>query len=130
MQEVANILGVALNEDFRLVGFDNNISSESYRLTDEGLLLVRSNGTTVNASSLLVEILQGNYSVVKNWLPTEGEAYYTVGFGQEDGVMLRQWLNIEADRIRYNRGLVFGTHKEAKDCADKMLARKDINYGK
>lgn len=130
MQEVANILGVALNENFKLVNSDDNLSPESYRLTNEGLLFIRSNGSTVNASSLLTEIIQGKYSIIKNWLPVEGEKYYSVNFGHEDCVMTRQWLGIETDRIRYSRGLVFRTWEEAKNCANNMLARKDNNYGK
>lgn len=130
MQEVANILGVTLNENFKLVNSDNNLSPESYRLTDEGLLFVRSNGSTVNASSLLTEILQGKYSVVKNWLPSLEEDYFSIDFSLEDGVIALSWFDIEADRIRYNRGLVFKTWQEAKDCVNNMLARKDSYYEK
>lgn len=130
MQEVANILGVALNENFKLVNADNDLSSESYRLTNEGLLFVRSNGSTVNASSLLTEILQGKYSIVKNWLPNKEENYFSVDFSLEDGVISLSWFDTDSDMTRYNRGLVFKTWQEAKNCVGNMLVRKDNSYGK
>ena len=130
MQEVANILGVTLNENFKLVNADNNLSPESYRLTDDGLLFVRSNGSTVNASSLLTEILQGKYSIVKNWLPNKEENYFSVDFSLEDGVISLSWFDTESDMTRYNRGLVFKTWQEAKNCVNTMLVRKDNSYGK
>lgn len=130
MQEVANILGVALNENFKLVDSDNNLSPESYRLTNEGLLFVRSNGSTVNASSLLTEVLQGKYSIVKNWLPNKEENYFSIDFGLEDGVISLGWFGTESDMTRYNRGLVFKTWQEAKNCVNSMLVRRDNNYGK
>ena len=121
MREVAKLLGLELEEEFRIEG----ISTEwSYRLSDKGLIGVNENDLRqITLSNILKRLLTGEDKIIKlPWKPKEGETYYSPAINDEDNYWPNTWLNDNIDKIRYRRGLVFKTKEEAINMAEKMLA--------
>ena len=62
MEQIAEILGVKLYEDFRIKAINEMIFEKKYFLTEYGLF---SEDSTVPISTILNDILNGQYKIVK-----------------------------------------------------------------
>lgn len=118
MQEVANLLGVEIGEEFRL---DNPDNDKVFRLTADGLL----NDDNILCTESLTYLLIGGCKIVKlPWEPKQGELYWVV---LENRVVEWVCVNGMTDRSYLKLGNRFHTKEEAEANADRI--RKEIMGG-
>ena len=119
MKEVAKLLGLEIEEIFRISG-----EEPYFRFTEEDF--ESSTDTiewTVASSTHLRDILAGEVTIVKNWKPKVGETYYMPWLYDCDVDCIDIiWNGTPFDEKRYVSGFVCRTMKEALDVAEKMLA--------
>ena len=70
MAEVAKLLGVNLNEEFRLKAVNGVNSLYTFKLTIEGLQCKWKDSSKWNSSGLLEDFITGRYQISKNVNPT------------------------------------------------------------
>ena len=74
MKDVAKILGVELEEEFKIKGFE-----PIYKITNYGLVIkTDSNNWCEMSGDTFLQLIRGDY-VIRNlpWQPKKGEKYYT-----------------------------------------------------
>ena len=116
MQEIAEMLGVEIGEEFNVINQDCNlIYGCPYKLTHEGCELQ----TGDTASSILMQLLNGNCSVVKKpWKPKYGEWFWIVK--STGRVISIKNLGSESDAGLIKFGNCFKTEADAEAHADEM----------
>ena len=120
MEEVAKMLGVALDEDFE-VDVHGTIVKAKITKKDIYLLGSPSYWGNYNSATLLRNLLRGRYAVCnKPWKPKYRERYYSIGPG---GVLESgSWLNDFIDIAMYRLGNCYRTPEEAAFNRDKWIA--------
>ena len=120
MAEVAKMLGVELGEEFD-VDVHGTIVKAKITKDDIYLLDGQSCFSGYNSSTLLRNLLRGNYSVKRKPLkPKKNEEYWTV---MRDGeVFLATWLNDLIDIHCYKLGNCYRTKEEAETNRDKWIS--------
>jgi hypothetical protein len=118
MQDVAKMLGVELNEEFKI-----NDDGVAVKLTENGLEIVNTPGKLIdNVKHIcLTNLLTGEYSIKrKPWKPKHNEIYFYV---YSDGVVTDlEWHNCEWDFANYKLGNCYRTAQEAETNRDKWKA--------
>jgi hypothetical protein len=111
MAEVANMLGVEMNQDFNC-----NESSCTYRITEHGLTC---NGC-YGADSLMM-ILNGEFTIKsKSWKPSEDEIFWHIdAFGNP---VLSKWTGHSCNLTLYRVGNCYRTEADAKTNRDKWVS--------
>ena len=123
MEEVAKLLGVELEEEFRIEGTHVDYI---YKISEKGLFL-RCSGRDwwEEVPDTLVQMLAGmTRKIIKfPWKPQKGEKYYIPRIGAQPEYMysVNHWDNDDYDKEYYSMGLVCKTKKEAIDMTKKML---------
>lgn len=123
MAEVAKLLGVELEEEFRITGFPEN---RRHKLDKEGLWYYNEERDWWNNDSCtLTRLLEGTARVIKlPWKPKIGELYYIPYISTQPKYMYDtyNWNNDGTDIEYYRMGLVCETKEEAVALTKKMLA--------
>lgn len=126
MEEIAKMLGVELNEVFRIDG-----NGHYFRLTDTGLEVsvctdladLKHTAWFSEESCMLSDLLTGELKIKKlPWKPAIGDRYcYS---DPSSPVMWGRcsWTDYGVDEYRFNHGLVFRTRGEAIALTKKLLA--------
>ena len=129
MAEVAKMLGVKLNEVFRIDG-----NRHYFRLTDTGLEVsvgmdlaeLKHTAWFSEDSCMLSGLLTGELKIKKlPWQPAKYDSYYYPCLDYEDYENLwgrSTWTDTRYDKSRLKHGLVFKTKEEAVVLAQRMLA--------
>lgn len=111
MAEVAKILGVELDEDFKC-----NESPCTYRITKCGALC-----DGVRGEESLMMLLYGTLTVKqKPWKPKIDERFYVVTI--DGGVMYRYWDDCSSYKNYYKLGNFYRTYAEAEANRDKWIS--------
>ena len=124
MEEVAKLLGVELEEEFRIEGTHVDYI---YKISEKGLFL-RCSGRDwwEEVPDTLVQMLAGmTRKIIKfPWKPQKGETYYIPCIVAEPEYMysVNYWSNDDYDKEYYRMGLVCKTSEEAIALAERMLA--------
>ena len=122
MEEVAKMLGVKLEEEFRITGFPKNCR---HKLNKGGLWHYNEERDWWDDDSYaLTRLLGGTDRVVKlPWEPQKGEKYYIpcIGAQQEYMYSVNHWDNDDIDKKYYHMGIVCKTKEEAIVLTEKML---------
>lgn len=109
MQDVARMLGVELEEEFKLDGGETK-----YKFTENGLYFYAPDGWWQCPNVMLPRILRGNVEIVKlPWRPKCDEKYYRPGL-QFTKVLSEFWSNTVADFAYKETGMVFRTAEECE----------------
>ena len=123
MKQVAEILGVQLNEVFYIEEI-----SGGFVLTDNGLFHEKDNRQQYSVlTKLLVELLTGIYTIEKRpWKPEKRQIYWCVS---NNGLInYHRWYNDEIDITFYKIGNCYRTIEEAKNTLKNgKLGMKIIN---
>ncbi len=111
MADVAKMLGVELEEEFK-IEFDNGmLSNNNYILLDKGM--VYCDGAFVSASCIW-RIINGEYKVVKlPWKPCKGAEYWYPNtiFGKVERTC---WKDSTADYAIHTLGMCYHAKEEAE----------------
>ena len=133
--EIAKMLGVELNEEFKIKGREGAI----YKFIVDGLLVSDDDAEKVytTAHMPLVGLVRGDIEIVKlPWKPTLDEGYWT--FTVRDFLefsSLRTWTirpgiweNHPIDIALFNKGWVYRTREEAEAALPKVAAEMGVEY--
>lgn len=128
--DVAQMLGVALGEEFKVKGDDYELS---YIFTDDGLKITYAGGieiSQVSTNSAFVALVMGEDEIVKlPWKPKKGEDYYT--FGGSDGswrVSQQHWTCHPFDLALFEKGWVYRTRAEAEAALHAVAAEMGVKH--
>lgn len=109
MQDVANILGVELGEEFKLDG-----RKTKYKFTENGLYFYAPDGWWQCSNVMLPKILKGELEIVKlPWKPKVGDVYYRP-WRYFKGVTSTYWNNAVEDFALKEAGMIFRTAEECE----------------
>lgn len=125
-KQVAEMLGVALNEEFDI----NYMLSYRYMLTEDGLKFKdKSSVTWLGYSSpVLSKLLRGDYSIVKlPWKPKADGLYYY--YSPYAGITCQyRWLNTSSDYCMWKLGNCFRTKEEAETKGKEIMEQIEKEY--
>lgn len=110
-KQVAEMLGVELNEEFKVAYSDDALCEKPYKITVDGLLCKSALGW--ERSTLLHSIIAGDIEIVKlPWKPKEDEFYYY--YSPYVGITCQErWMNTASDYCMWKLGNCFRTREEA-----------------
>lgn len=123
-KQFAELLGLELNESFRLVKPNREkLYNVLYKITEDGLYykVAKTDGWYDEPSVTLDHILNGDYSVVKlPWKPKEGERYW---FHSEtlNQTISRTWCGGNYDLCLWKVGNCFKTKEEAETKGKEIM---------
>ena len=124
MADVAKMLGVELEEEFKLDGIETK-----YKFTENGLYFYAPDGWWQCSNVMLPRILRGNVEIVKlPWKPKKGDAYYYPGEGFNN-VCRALWENTVFGFAYKEAGLIFKTYEEC-EAALPVLRKKYLGGDK
>lgn len=113
MKEIAEMLGVELNEEFYIKGHPG-----SYCLTEYYGLM---KDCAVAHPTIFVSLLTGGSEIVrKPWKPKDGDYYYYVGAG--GAIIGAEWRHGTAAVSLYKLGNCYRTEEAAEADAEKWKA--------
>lgn len=119
MQEVAQILGVELGEEFQII----NNGKATVKLTENGLDIVDTLGKLIdNAECVcLTKLLTGKYEIKRKPLKLKKDDFYwNVRLDGEP--VLTRWLDDIIDLNNYKLGNCYRTKEEANQNRDKWIS--------
>lgn len=122
MEEVAEMLGVQLNEEFEIVMPNPNCHAV-VKLTRDGIKVIEHNiyCTITWLPHILESILTGIYTIKrKPWKPNYGDEYYSIGINGE--LEPGTWLDDFLDIAMYRLGNCYRTEEEAMKDKQKWIA--------
>ena len=108
MEQIAEMLGVKLYEDFRIKAINEMIFEKKFFLTEYGLF---SEDSTVPISTILNDILNGQYKIVK--LP--------FALTKEEKDYLSEVIKPFRDKIEYIKRLTFDSVDSIQMITDKGI---------
>ena len=129
MKEVATLLGVELEEEFRIIDQDGRDFGICV-ITDEGIgrkiILTEEEGDSYLmdiSSTTMTYLLTGTYKIEKlPFKPELGDLYWapTIDIDGEINAHNFMWEDIVYDYLAYHLGLCFRTKEEAEQNKDKL----------
>lgn len=127
--EIARMLGVELNEEFKIKGYDGL----AYQFVDYGLKLSFQNDigmTAIPTNVALVNLLNGNDEIVKlPWKPKKGEPFYSFYIMYGKWVVSHYiWFGSPINYALLDKGWIFRTVKEAEAALPAVAAEMGVEY--
>lgn len=129
--QIAEMLGVALGEEFKVKGDDYELS---YIFTDDGLKITYAGGieiSQVSTNSAFVALVNGTDEIVKpQWKPKIYDIYWTFKAAHIDVwcVTDTHWMNNPKDVAAFKNGWVFRSKEGAETALPKVAAEFDVKY--
>ena len=131
MAEVAQMLGVELEEVFKVTDDDSGKYHNYYKFTEKKGIEVSEDNVKWEADTAGVLVLKwlliGVARIIKlPWRPSRGDVYYMPSVTSIGKYIKLFWTGSRNDEGSYQQGLVLRTKKEAVELAEEMLdvARK------
>ena len=131
MAEVAQMLGVELEEVFKVTDDDSGKYHNYYKFTEKKGIEVSEDNVKWEADTagtlVLKWLLIGVARIIKlPWRPSRGDVYYMPSVTSIGKYIKLFWTDSRNDEDSYQQGLVLRTKKEAIELAEEMLdvARK------
>lgn len=130
--EIAKMLGVELNEEFKIKG-ENELMT--YSFNSDGLQVTYGDGIKIphmSTNLALVALVNGEEEIIKlSWKPKLNERYWTFMSSLEGGklyVLNYMWDNSVIDVALHKVGWVFRTREEAQTALPKVAAELGVEY--
>lgn len=126
--KIATMLGVRINESFKLAGYDN----ATFKFTENRFW--QENGNLCEErSDILAMLLAGNEIIIKQpWKPSEGQtvySFYSVGLDGVLKVVDFIWVNdIITFQALVKAGWVYKTRAEAEAALPAVAAEMGVEY--
>ena len=137
MAEVAQMLGVELEEVFKVTDDDSGKYHNYYKFTEKKGIEVSDDNVKWEADTagtlVLKWLLIGVARIIKlPWRPSRGDVYYMPSVTSIGKYIKLFWTGSRNDEGSYQQGLVLRTKKEAVELAEEMLdvARKKFAMAK
>ena len=137
MAEVAQMLGVELEEVFKVTDDDSGKYHNYYKFTEKKGIEVSEDNVKWEADTagtlVLKWLLIGVARIIKlPWRPSRGDVYYMPSVTSIGKYIKLFWTCSRNDEGSYQQGLVLRTKKEAVELAEEMLdvARKKFAMAK
>ena len=137
MAEVAQMLGVELEEVFKVTDDDSGKYHNYYKFTEKKGIEVSEDNVKWEADTagtlVLKWLLIGVARIIKlPWRPSRGDVYYMPSVTSIGKYIKLFWTGSRNDEGSYQQGLVLRTKKEAVELAEEMLdvARKKFAMSK
>lgn len=137
MAEVAQMLGVELEEVFKVTDDDSGKYHNYYKFTEKKGIEVSEDNVKWEADTagtlVLKWLLIGVARIIKlPWRPSRGDIYYMPSVTSIGKYIKLFWTGSRNDEGSYQQGLVLRTKKEAVELAEEMLdvARKKFAMAK
>ena len=137
MAEVAQMLGVELEEVFKVTDDDSGKYHNYYKFTEKKGIEVSDDNVKWEADTTEVLVLKwlliGVARIIKlPWRPSRGDVYYMPSVTSIGKYIKLFWTDSRNDEGSYQQGLVLRTKKEAVELAEEMLdvARKKFAMAK
>lgn len=137
MAEVAQMLGVELEEVFKVTDDDSGKYHNYYKFTEKKGIEVSEDSVKWEADTagtlVLKWLLIGVARIIKlPWRPSRGDVYYMPSVTSIGKYIKLFWTGSRNDEDSYQQGLVLRTKKEAVELAEEMLdvARKKFAMAK
>ena len=137
MAEVAQMLGVELEEVFKVTDDDSGKYHNYYKFTEKKGIEVSEDNVKWEedtAGTLVLKwLLIGVARIIKlPWRPSRGDVYYMPSVTSIGKYIKLFWTGSRNDEGSYQQGLVLRTKKEAVELAEEMLdvARKKFAMAK
>ena len=137
MAEVAQMLGVELEEVFKVTDDDSGKYHNYYKFTEKKGIEVSDDNVKWEADTagtlVLKWLLIGVARIIKlPWRPSRGDLYYMPSVTSIGKYIKLFWTGSRNDEGSYQQGLVLRTKKEAVELAEEMLdvARKKFAMAK
>ena len=137
MAEVAQMLGVELEEVFKVTDDDSGKYHNYYKFTEKKGIEVSDDNVKWEADTagtlVLKWLLIGVARIIKlPWRPSRGDVYYMPSVTSIGKYIKLFWTGSRNDEGSYQQGLVLRTEKEAVELAEEMLdvARKKFAMAK
>lgn len=126
-KQVAEILGVELDEVFSLKHKDGTLLSKKYRISPFAGLLLKI-GDEWHQSGYIDEIIKGNLTIVKlPWKPNDDEFYYY--YSPCTGITYQgRWSNTAYDYCVWGIGNCFRTREEAETKGKEIMETIEKEY--
>ena len=126
-KQIAEILGVELDEVFSLKSKDGELLSKKYRISPIAGLLLKI-GDEWHQSGYIDEIIRGNLTIVKlPWKPKDDEFYYY--YSPCAGITYQgRWNNTSSDYCMWKLGNCFRTSKEAGTKGKEIMESIEKEY--
>ena len=137
MAEVAQMLGVELEEVFKVTDDDSGKYHNYYKFTEKKGIEVSEDNVKWETDTTEVLVLKwlliGVARIIKlPWRPSRGDVYYMPSVTSIGKYIKLFWTGSRNDEGSYQQGLVLRTKKEAVELAEEMLdvARKKFAMAK
>lgn len=109
MQDVAKMLGVELEEEFKIAGYDG-----SFVLTEQGLAWLNPQKLRRSDVYAFENLLVGRYQLIRlPWQPQDGEFYYFPAVNFQHSCPAT-WSNNSTDFALKEAGMIFKTKEECE----------------
>lgn len=133
IKDVANLLGVKLEEEFQLCDKWGG-KNQYFKITEDGLYSKPDEKWVKVKIFLLQEIILGHYDIVKlPFKPKFGEEYWTCVMNKnEDGFIPYKyvWCDRTCDYCCFYAGIVYRTREECEERADENFKKLVSDYHK
>ena len=126
-KQVAEILGVELNEEFSLKHKDGSILKFKYKITEFSGLLFKGIYEWMQSGDI-DKIISGDLTIVKlPWKPKEDEFYYY--YSPYCGITCQErWMNTSSDYCMWKIGNCFRTREEASKKGKEIMEPIEKEY--
>jgi hypothetical protein len=126
--EIAQMLGVELNEEFKIKGREGVI----YKFIVDGLIVSDDDAEKVytTANMPLIGLVRGDNEIVKlPWKPKKGDVYSTFGrLGDKWVVRSLWWGGFPEEYALFDKGWVYRTEKEAQAALPSVAKELGVEY--
>ncbi|OLA37498.1 hypothetical protein [Phascolarctobacterium succinatutens] len=126
--EIAQMLGVELNEEFKIKGREGVI----YKFIVDGLIVSDDDAEKVytTANMPLIGLVRGDIEIVKlPWKPKKGDVYSTFGrLGDKWVVRSLWWGGFPEEYALLDKGWVYRSEKEAQAALPSVAKELGVEY--
>lgn len=126
--EIAQMLGVELNEEFKIKGREGVI----YKFIVDGLIVSDDDAEKVytTANMPLIGLVRGDIEIVKiPWKPKKGDVYFTFGLlGDKWVVRSLWWGGFPEEYALFDKGWVYRSEKEAQAALPSVAKELGVEY--
>lgn len=126
--QIARMLGVELNEEFKIKGREGVI----YKFIVDGLIVSDDDAEKVytTANMPLIGLVRGDIEIVKlPWQPKKGDVYFTFGrLGDKWVVRSLWWGGFPEEYALLDKGWVYRSEKEAQAALPSVAKELGVEY--